>query len=317
MKVPRRGLGRESGRWADLLRGRSVKFRKAQVRHLVLTVAADRLSGGRLLKRHLAQETVVRKVEVRHPNWPAAFDGLTIAHLSDFHLGRLMPVERAVAIVERVGSLGPDLVACTGDVVDLHHDGVAPVFAAMAACGATHGAFLVLGNHDHLDSDRAIARLAARAGVATLRDEAVSLAETLQDRRRASVATLLWLGSIYEGRGEVDAALVAYGHAAQVDPRDWRGLNELGHLLLRRPGGEEARNVQAAAEAFEAALFRAPLEVAPRLNLALARARQGRTEEARRAASLVTERAASRQSGLKEQAERLLKVLGNAPHRQG
>lgn len=172
MKAPRR----ESGRWAGLLRGRSVKFRKAQVRHLVLTVAADRLSGGRLLRRHLAQETVVREVTIRHPAWPAAFDGLRIAHVSDFHLGRLMPVERAVAIVERVGELGPDLVACTGDVVDLHHDGVGPVFAAMAACGAPLGAFLVLGNHDHLDSDRAIARLARRAGLATLRDEAVALA---------------------------------------------------------------------------------------------------------------------------------------------
>jgi predicted MPP superfamily phosphohydrolase len=172
VKTPRR----ETGRWAELLLARSVNFRKAQVRHLVLTVAADRISGGRLLKRHLAQETVVRRVEVRHPDWPAAFDGLRIAHVSDFHLGRLMPVERAVAIVGRVGELSPDLIACTGDVVDLHHDGAAAVFAAMAACGAPLGAFLVLGNHDHLDSDRAIARLAARAGVATLRDEAVALA---------------------------------------------------------------------------------------------------------------------------------------------
>lgn len=172
MKLPRRS----GGGWTDAIAARSVKFRKAQVRHLVLTVAADRLSGGRLLKRHLAQETVVRRVDVRHPNWPAAFDGLTIAHLSDFHLGRLMPVERAVAIVERAGELSPDLIACTGDVVDLHHDGVEPVFAAMAACGATHGAFLVLGNHDHLDSDRAIARLARRAGVATLRDGTATVA---------------------------------------------------------------------------------------------------------------------------------------------
>jgi len=161
--------------WTAVFRSRSVKFRKAQVRHLVLTVAADRLSGGRLLRRHLAQEVEVRQVEILHPRWPAAFDGLRIAHVSDFHLGRLMPVPRAVGIVESLAGLRPDLVACTGDVVDLHHDGVGPVFAALAAVGAPLGAHLVLGNHDHLDSARAVARLARRAGVGVLRDEAISL----------------------------------------------------------------------------------------------------------------------------------------------
>lgn len=216
----------ESGGWASALGARSVKFRKAQVRHLVLTVAADRLSGGRLLKRHLAQETVVRKVEVRHPNWPAAFDGLRIAHLSDFHLGRLMPVERAVAIVERAGELSPDLVACTGDVVDLHHDGVAPVFAAMAACGAPHGAFLVLGNHDHLDSDRAIARLARRAGVATLRDGTATLSAR---GGTLAIAGVNWSRSLASCDRRVrHAAAAGCDLLLSHNPKSFRAASRLG-----------------------------------------------------------------------------------------
>jgi predicted MPP superfamily phosphohydrolase len=161
-------------------RGLLGKFSRAKVRHMLLTLAADRITRGSLSKRHRAQTVEVRELELRLPRWPKELDGMRIAHVSDFHVGHLMSTERAIDVVERVKSLKPDLLACTGDVVDLElraqgDGGVDPVFEAMADVKATLGAWLVLGNHDHLDDGKRLARLARTKGVRTLLDETVTL----------------------------------------------------------------------------------------------------------------------------------------------
>ena len=140
-------------------------FLRAKIRHALLTRTADRLTLGALGRRHRAQPIEVRTLELRIPGWPRAHDGVRIAHLSDFHLGELMPAERAIDAVERVAMLRPDLVACTGDVVDLEVAGVAPLLAAMGAVRAPLGRYLVLGNHDHLDDGPGLAALAADHGL--------------------------------------------------------------------------------------------------------------------------------------------------------
>jgi predicted MPP superfamily phosphohydrolase len=71
-------------------------FLRAKLRHVVLTRTANRLTLGILGRRHMAQPIEVRTVELRIPHWPRCHDGVRIAHLSDVHLGDLMPVDRAV-----------------------------------------------------------------------------------------------------------------------------------------------------------------------------------------------------------------------------
>ncbi|MFM9098146.1 MAG: metallophosphoesterase, partial [Phycisphaerales bacterium] len=102
-----------------MAKARGNGYLRAKLRHVVLTRAADRLTLGALGRRHRRQAIEVRSIEVTCPRWPRAFDGVRIAHLTDFHLGDLMPLDRAVDAVERLSALRPDLVACTGDVVDL------------------------------------------------------------------------------------------------------------------------------------------------------------------------------------------------------
>jgi hypothetical protein len=143
------------------------------VRKFLFTLGPDRLTGGRIIRRHMAQDVVVRDVEVRSPAWPAAFDGLRIGHVSDFHLGDLLPIERALRVVDMLAEQRPDFVACTGDVVDLNVEGADVLLAALAGVGAPMGSALVLGNHDELHCPDTIARLAVQAGVTLLRNEAV------------------------------------------------------------------------------------------------------------------------------------------------
>ena len=77
--------------------------------------------------------------------------------------------------MECLGEQEPDLIACTGDLVDLDHAGVAKLLAALGAIDPPAGNFLVLGNHDELHDPAGLAQAATEAGLTVLRDEAVQI----------------------------------------------------------------------------------------------------------------------------------------------
>lgn len=123
---------------------------------------------GLLKRRHLERPVELREVTLHVPSWPERLEGVRIAHLSDFHLGELMPIERALPLVERVARAKPDLLACTGDVVDLDWHGAEPLLQAMGDVHSPLGNYLVLGNHDLLDDPVALSRAATRSGLRVL-----------------------------------------------------------------------------------------------------------------------------------------------------
>lgn len=154
---------------------RNGKYQRARIRHFLFTVGPNTLSGGRIRRRHLAQDVTVRDIAISSPRWPKAFDGLRIGHVSDFHLGTLLPLERALDVIELLREQEPDLVACTGDLVDLDYREAGPLLAAMAGINAPMGAAMVLGNHDELQCGETLSRMAIDAGVTVLRNEAIEI----------------------------------------------------------------------------------------------------------------------------------------------
>jgi predicted MPP superfamily phosphohydrolase len=156
-------------------RRRDGKFRRAKIRHSIFTRGLDRITGGRLLRSHLAKPLAVRSFDVSMPGWPEDWDGLRVGHFSDLHYGDLMPVERGLEVIDRLGALRPDLVAFTGDMVDLDCDGAEPLFERMTAIGAPLGAVMVIGNHDLLDDGDRVRGMARDAGVQLLDDESIAL----------------------------------------------------------------------------------------------------------------------------------------------
>ena len=155
---------------------RNGKFLRAKLRHSIFTLGANRLSGGRLLATHLAKPLMVREFEVTMPGWPRAWDGLRIGHFSDLHYGDLMPIERGLEVIDLLAARKPDLIAFTGDMVDLDCAGAEPLFERMVASGAPLGAVMVMGNHDLLDDGDRVRAMAKSAGVRLLEDEAVTFA---------------------------------------------------------------------------------------------------------------------------------------------
>lgn len=117
----------------------------------------------------------VQHREVVLPNLPRAYDGLRLAHLSDIHVGGAMDRTKLLHVADLTNRAEPDIVLHTGDFLT-HRTGNfdEPLYEALAAIRAPLGQWACLGNHDYDNAPRFVRRLAG-AGVATLRDEVVTI----------------------------------------------------------------------------------------------------------------------------------------------
>ena len=88
------------------------------------------------------------EVEVPLEGLAEELDGLTIVHLSDFHLGTISFNGRTLeTAVHWAGESPCDIVALTGDLLSRQR-GESQLRAAITALAPMHGVFAVLGNHD-------------------------------------------------------------------------------------------------------------------------------------------------------------------------
>jgi len=149
------------------------KYQRARVRSFLFTVGPKALTSGKIVSKHIGQPIVVNTFDVHTPRWPAELDGLRIVHASDFHLGELLPLDAALDVVSLIAHQQPDLVAITGDLVDLHHTDAPPLLRALAEIEAPLGTVMVPGNHDELHSIDTLIEMAHDAGVIMLRNESL------------------------------------------------------------------------------------------------------------------------------------------------
>lgn len=102
------------------------------------------------------------------PRLPAAWDGLTILHLTDLHLCGTPDRDFHQYVADCCLKKGvPDLLALTGDVVDSswHHRWIMPVLGRLRwNCAA----FAILGNHDAWRNPVVIRRRLAKARMTVL-----------------------------------------------------------------------------------------------------------------------------------------------------
>lgn len=97
----------------------------------------------------------VRRVRLPCASLPASGSAIRVLHITDLHLRA--GDSRRVRMLHRLGSLQPDLLLLTGDLIHGGRDPEAEletVLAALAPIHATYGAYAVLGNHDHVRRHR-------------------------------------------------------------------------------------------------------------------------------------------------------------------
>jgi predicted MPP superfamily phosphohydrolase len=159
-----------------------------------------------------SNQVVVKRLEIRL-RLPEAFDGFTIAQLSDFHYDdhfSAVPIRRAV---ELVSGLHPDVVALTGDFVTVpmvdegshsarrsarNADPCAEILGQLQASG---GKFAILGNHDAGSDPSHIVSALRGHGIPVLVNRSVPLERGI---------ARIWLAGIDDvivGRPDLGAAL--------------------------------------------------------------------------------------------------------------
>ncbi len=119
----------------------------------------------------------VKRVEVFLRRLPAELDGLTVAHLSDFHYDAYA-VEVIREAVQRTNDLNPDLIVLTGDFVTvpfigktrLAADDALPCAQILGGLQAPLGIFAVLGNHDFNTDPQRVAHALVSRGIVVLRN---------------------------------------------------------------------------------------------------------------------------------------------------
>ena len=115
----------------------------------------------------------VVRVDVPIVDLPLALHGFTVAQISDVHVGPTIKSRYLQRIVVRVNSLGADMVAITGDLVDGSVHELREQVASLAELTSTHGTFFVTGNHEYYSGAQAWVDALRGLGVRVLMNEHV------------------------------------------------------------------------------------------------------------------------------------------------
>jgi len=138
------------------------------------------------------RRVVISRLRLAVRGLPRAFNGLTIAQLSDLHHSHIVSAAYLNHCVDLANALQPDLFAFTGDYLTYGWDfwwleepvmsdrrRAPELMRAVAACmgraRARYGTFACLGNHDRWFDARAVTDALRGVGITVLRDEHVAI----------------------------------------------------------------------------------------------------------------------------------------------
>ncbi len=119
----------------------------------------------------------VSEVPIRLARLPPALSGLTIAQVSDLHVGPMIGAREVRRLVEQVNGLRPDVIAITGDLVDGDVRELGGAVSHLASLRAPQGVYFVTGNHEYYSGVGAWLAELRRLGVRVLRNERVTLGD--------------------------------------------------------------------------------------------------------------------------------------------
>jgi predicted MPP superfamily phosphohydrolase len=130
----------------------------------------------------------VRRAEIFLSDLPPDLAGLTIAHISDTHVGKFVGEDYLRRTADVANGLNADLHLLTGDLIDLSIGDLPEALDFVARLQPRHGLVMCEGNHDLIDDPRAFYAGVRARGVPLLVDDAMTL--TLPGRSAAPIRLL-------------------------------------------------------------------------------------------------------------------------------
>jgi predicted MPP superfamily phosphohydrolase len=146
-------------------------------RTLATTAVAATAGASALAFRSATGPAEISEVPVRLEKLPPALSGLTIAQITDLHVGPTIGERHVRRLVEQVNALRPDVVAVTGDLVDGSVRELGAAVGHLSRLSARHGVFFVTGNHEYYSGVGPWLAELRRLGIRVLSNERVALGD--------------------------------------------------------------------------------------------------------------------------------------------
>ncbi|HET6421731.1 MAG TPA: metallophosphoesterase [Geobacteraceae bacterium] len=89
------------------------------------------------------------RVVLKSPRIPVEIGRITVAQISDVHLGLIVRTGRLQRIVRLINAAKPDILVSTGDLVDGQINDLSPLVEALREIKPKYGKFAVTGNHEY------------------------------------------------------------------------------------------------------------------------------------------------------------------------
>jgi len=116
----------------------------------------------------------IRRFTLPMAGLPRDLDGLTIAQVTDAHIGDFTRGRTIDRIVEGVNRLKPDLIVQTGDLINRRLSDAPAALDMINRMHARHGIYMCEGNHDLMENPAEFRQLAKASGLPMLIGEAAS-----------------------------------------------------------------------------------------------------------------------------------------------
>lgn len=165
--------------------------------------------------------TQLRHVIMEVPRKHAHLDGLTIAFVTDTHIGPHFRTDDLQPTIEMLRRAKPDILLLGGDYVSESPRFIDPSIDTLKDMAATarHGTWAILGNHDLANTAERVIEALERADIPTLVNESVRIETDRGDLWVAGVDDALLgkpdLNKTFNGI-PADAAVVAMWHESEL-----------------------------------------------------------------------------------------------------
>lgn len=117
----------------------------------------------------------VERLTIETSKLPDGIDRLTIAQISDAHLGFIVRDKMLDKIINKILPEDPDLIVSTGDLIDGGTQLIRPFAERLRDLNARLGKFAVIGNHEFYSGIKNSLRFLEEAGFTVLRGSGVTV----------------------------------------------------------------------------------------------------------------------------------------------
>ncbi|MDD5009843.1 MAG: metallophosphoesterase [Syntrophorhabdaceae bacterium] len=122
-----------------------------------------------------AKNITVEKIVIKSPKISESVGKVTIAQISDIHLGLIVREERLRLITDAVKKANPDILVSTGDLVDGQIDRLNGLIGMLDEIKPRYGKFAITGNHEFYAGIKKSLDFTQKAGFRMLRGEGITI----------------------------------------------------------------------------------------------------------------------------------------------